>query len=81
MSGHKISHDRVNCIGCGSCAAMDSKCWRMNVDGKADLIECIERDEWEYKDRESKDMALDMECAYSCPVNVIHVSKDDEKLI
>ena len=78
---HKISHDRVNGIGCGSCAAMNPKCWRMNVDGKADLMKSTEIDGWEHKERDQADMTMDMECAYSCPVNVIHVSKDEKKLI
>jgi ferredoxin len=34
-----ISHKRNDCIGCGSCAAICPKNWKMNnEDGKSDLI-------------------------------------------
>ncbi|MBS3136383.1 ferredoxin [Candidatus Woesearchaeota archaeon] len=65
----KIEHDRENCIGCTSCAAIHPKSWKMNEDGKADFI------------GEEDNFELDMEAAQSCPVNVIHVIKKDKKLI
>lgn len=78
----EILHNRPDCIGCGACAAIFPDTWKMNQDGKADVIGSDLDDKgWEHKNFEEKDFELNMECAQSCPVNVIHIKKDDEELI
>lgn len=75
---YTIKHDREECTGCESCVKLASKYWEMNRDGKSDLKNChqnqrvIESDE---------DFEENMNAAYSCPVNVIHIRKDEKDLI
>ena len=82
QSNLKIVHDRVNCIGCAACYCINPKEWKMNHDGKSDLIGSIDLDDGnQVKEISQEDKEINMECAYSCPVNVIHIIEDDEKLI
>ena len=37
MANYKLQHNRPDCIGCGSCAAVCPDFWEMNDDGKADI--------------------------------------------
>ena len=81
---YKVEHNRPDCIGCGACAAIFPQFWRMARDGKADVVDSILREDgWEEKQFEEKEFELNMECAESCPVNVIHIKKTDidEQLI
>ncbi|MBT4334445.1 ferredoxin [archaeon] len=77
MAKYKIIHDREGCIGCGACASLDPNNWEMSSeDGKANLLENTENEkELEENFDQSK------EVAESCPVNVIHIEKDNEKII
>ena len=82
----KIDHDRPGCIGCCACAAIAPDFWVMEKDGKSSVIgskHIIENDDIkrEEKDIEEKDFAVNKEAAESCPVNVIHILKDEEKII
>ena len=74
-------HERESCIGCGACAAIDPKNWRMNKDGKSDLLYSERINTDEKKEFDEKDLEKNKEVAECCPVNVIHVYKDDKKLI
>jgi len=81
---YQIQHDRVNCIGCGACAAVAPDFWAMNEDGKSDIVGSVKRDdEFGKLDIEEKDFAVNKESADSCPVNVIHIinKKTGEKII
>jgi ferredoxin len=75
----KIIHDRPVCIGCGSCAAVAPKFWKMHEDGKADLIgaENVGTDQI----RILEDLEDNMDAAECCPVNCIHIFENDEKKI
>jgi len=75
---YTIKHDREECIGCDSCAQMAPKYWEMNRDGKSDLLKSDENQKIIETD---EDFELNMETAYSCPVNVIHIRKDEKDLI
>jgi len=82
QSNLKIVHVRKNCIGCAACYCINPKEWRMNADGKSDLIGSKDLDDGnQVKEIKPEDKDINMECAYSCPVNVIHIIEDDEKLI
>ena len=74
-------HKRKECIGCGACASMDSENWRMNEDGKSDLLESEKKGDDRKKEFDEKDLEKNKEVAECCPVNVIHVYKDNKKLI
>ena len=75
---YKITHNKEGCIGCGACVAMDETNWEMNDDGKAELRDSGKLEEKEFLE---KDLGKHKETAEACPVNVIHVYKDNEKLI
>ncbi|MCK5107484.1 MAG: ferredoxin [Nanoarchaeota archaeon] len=74
---YKITHDKEGCIGCGACAAIDEKNWEMDDEGKSKLVG-TDKEEKEFPESE---LASHKETAEACPVNVIHVYKDDEKLV
>lgn len=69
----KIILDREKCIGCGSCAAICSKFFKMSEDGKAALIKGVldKKDGSESLNIDSVDCAPD--ASDSCPVQVIHI--------
>ncbi|MFH1780227.1 MAG: ferredoxin [Candidatus Micrarchaeota archaeon] len=78
----KIEHDRPNCIGCGACVAVCPKYWLMHDDGKSSIVGATTRsDEWEELEVPDADSDCNMQAAKSCPVNVIHVTKNNEKLV
>tara|TARA_Y100000310_G_C20433283_1_gene692513 strand:- start:524 stop:766 length:243 start_codon:yes stop_codon:yes gene_type:complete len=76
-----IKHDRDGCIGCGACAAIDPENWTMNEDGKSDLKDNKKVDNQQQKIIDENDLTKHIETAESCPVNVIHVYKEDKKII
>ena len=77
--GFKILHDRPTCIGCGSCAAINEKFWKMNDDGKADLVNSEKVGEHEHL--ELDDLEDNMDAAECCPVNCIHIYEEGKKKI
>ncbi len=80
---YKIIHDRDTCIGCSACASVCPKYWVMDSDGKSDIVSSKKtgNGEEEILDNLSEDFEDNMEAAESCPVNCIHIFKDDKKLI
>ncbi len=82
MANCKFIHDREGCIGCGACASLNPEDWKMSSeDGKANLIESKDIGGQFEKDFEEKNLKTNKEVAESCPVNVIHIEKDNEKII
>ena len=76
----KIIHNRKKCTGCKSCTQIDENNWRMSSDAKSELLDekkrrCSER----VLNDEEYEKSLD--CAYSCRVNIIHIVKDNKKII
>ncbi len=76
MSPLKIIHQRANCIGCNTCAAIAPQTWVMDEkDGKANLVggktkgKVVVGDIFDC-DEEANRMAAD-----ACPVRIIKVSK------
>ena len=74
-----IIHERDLCTGCHACVDIDRKHWRMDPDAKATLL---------HKHTPCSEVAIEegdfdtaCECAYSCPVNCIHVVKDGKKIV
>ena len=78
---YKIIHERQECIACSACARMDSKNWRMNSDGKADLLQVKDKEAYPLVKDLEEGFELSLEVAQSCPVNVIHIEKDGSRLI
>ncbi|RLE39018.1 ferredoxin [Candidatus Woesearchaeota archaeon] len=67
---YKIEHDVPTCIGCGSCAAICPENWVM----EGNKARCIKTDIGE-------NLSCNMEAAKNCPVNCIHITEDDKKVI
>lgn len=70
-----VRYDREGCIGAAACVGMDPKDWVINdKDGKADLIEGIDKDDglWE-KEIDESELGDMMSAAKGCPVVVIHI--------
>lgn len=72
----RITHHRINCIGCGYCCEVAPYRWRMNEkDGKSDLVSAKGK-----KGIYSLVVAVDelednKEAEALCPVNIIRVEK------
>ncbi len=80
----KVEHDRENCIGCGACYALFPEGWEMAEDGKSNLIggEKRESDGWFEKELTSEeDIQKHKAAAEGCPVNVIHLTLNGERVI
>ena len=81
---YKVQHDRANCIGCGACAAVAPNLWKMNDDGKSDIVGGKKvNDDLQELDIDEKDFQINKESADSCPVNAIHIieKKTGKKII
>ena len=79
---YKLQHDKANCIGCGACEAVAGDFFEMKEDGKSQVKggKKLDNDQYEL-DFEEKDFKAIKDAADSCPVNVIHINKDGEKII
>jgi len=64
----KITIDQENCIGCGSCVALAPETFKMNDDGKSEVI-----------DQKGNSDEEILTAAKSCPVSVIHITDDEGK--
>lgn len=70
-----ICHKRNDCIGCGSCALLAPKSWKMNPDdGKSDLADA----EWKGDDFmvstiDPSEYEENKKAADACPVDIIRI--------
>jgi len=83
MAKYRVTLNRGTCIGAGSCVQAFEKRFKMNDDGKVDIVGGQKlpdkKQEIEIDEHEIDQM---MEAAQSCPVNAIHIQdKNGEKLI
>lgn len=77
----KLQHNKTDCIGCGACEAVAGDFFEMKDDGKVQLKNSKENNGvWECN-IEEKDFQTAKDAADSCPVNVIHIIKDEDKII
>ena len=83
MPQFTIVLDREKCIGSASCQALAPGFWKLDKDGKINLIQGVQKkDDIQERAIEQKDFKLAMESAQACPVNAIHIiKKTGEKLI
>jgi ferredoxin len=81
----KIIHDRGNCIGCTACANLCPKFWELSgQDGLADIVDGEKKEDGSMELAiDEKDFECNMEAAEGCPVNVIHITNQEngEELI
>ena len=69
----KIIHEREQCIGCGSCAAVCPKYWEMADDGKSKLKGSSSKSA--NYELEVKEAECNQEAADTCPVQCIVIKK------
>ena len=77
-----IIHERSECTGCRSCHDLDPERWHMKRDGTSHLLGSSRNEEYEeilYCPPETFERSL--EVAQSCPVNVIHIVRDNKRLL
>ena len=75
MAKFKIVYDRDACIGAAACAAVDPNKFKMNTDGKADLLKSKDDGKgiWVLEVDELGDV---QEAADACPVDAIKIEKN-----
>lgn len=71
-----LIQEHFKCIGCGACAAIEPTDWEMQGD-KAVIIDS-DKFENEIYEKKLDDLRQNEDAAAACPVNCIHIKKDDE---
>lgn len=79
MAKYKITHKKSECIGCGSCAAICEKYFKMNDEGVAELIGHTKEGDLEVLETDDIDEAVD--AAECCPVECIEIYEDGKKIV
>lgn len=80
MPALKVIHFKKDCISCGACAAIAPQFWELEPSGLAQLKGAKEvGDHWELPIKE-EDKAAHQEAADVCPVNIIHVKENEERM-
>lgn len=71
----KIIHEREKCIGCGACAAVCPKYWKMQEDGKVKILGSKVNPKTGNCELEVEKIECNQEAADACPVNIIYIKK------
>ena len=71
----KIIHEREKCIGCGTCAAICSKYWKIAEDGKFDLAGSKVDPKTKNFELKIEKAGCNQEAVDGCPVQCIHIEK------
>jgi ferredoxin len=71
----KIIHDKVNCIGCGACAAICPKFWEMGDDGLAHLKGSDESSGKQTLEISEENKKENQDAADVCPVQIITIEE------
>ncbi len=69
----KIILEREKCIGCGSCAALCPKYFKMGGDGKSMPKNSTKDQKTNNFEAEIKEILCAQEAADACPVQIIHI--------
>mgnify|MGYP001994237785 CR=1 FL=1 len=79
MEPTKVQHFKKDCIACGACAAIAPEFWEMDEEGYADLKGSeLHGDHYQLKLKSLEEKTINQEAADVCPVQIIHVVKDDD---
>ncbi|MDP3734208.1 MAG: ferredoxin [Nanoarchaeota archaeon] len=79
MTIHTIIHFKKKCISCGACVAISPEFWEMDEQGLAELKGSEEKeDHQELLVTDEETRRINQEAADVCPVNIIHVKKEEE---
>ncbi len=75
----KISQQRNNCIGCGSCVMYAKNTWSMNdADGKADLKNSIKKGDVFVAEVDIDELEENQNAAKSCPMQIIKIDNNQK---
>ncbi|MFH8080939.1 MAG: ferredoxin [Candidatus Aenigmatarchaeota archaeon] len=84
MGKYKIVYERDACIGAAACVAIAPMMWSLDKENKAVLKdgEKVNNNVFE-REIDEKDLEINLEAAYACPVNAIHIVEKEsgKKLI
>ena len=71
-----IAHKRDDCVGCGSCALICPRRWRMNsADGKSDLVGGVRKGDFVVAQIDETELEDNRRAAEACPVGIIRLSQ------
>ncbi|QQS61591.1 MAG: ferredoxin [Candidatus Moraniibacteriota bacterium] len=71
-----FTQKRSDCVGCGTCAQIDSKKFSMNKeDGKADLLGSKRKGEYSLLELDEFEKEKAKKCSKSCPVGIIRLEE------
>lgn len=73
MKKYKVTYERSNCIGAGTCVAVFEQSWTLNDDGKADLKDSVKKGDVFERIIDETELPKMLESAQVCPVTVIHI--------
>ena len=74
MAKYTLQQKHEECIGCGACVSVCEKFWKMNPEGKADLIGGKKgKSGFFEREVDEKDLKCNKEAADICPVTIIHI--------
>ncbi len=76
----KIIQKHNECIGCGSCAVLCFKYWKMGEDGKAHLKGSKINPRTQEQGLEIKEIECNQEVVDSCPTQCINIIKSKIKI-
>ena len=68
----KIVIENEKCIGCGSCAALCDKYFKLGDNGKSQLLDSEKNAEGNYE-LEVEEIGCARQAADGCPVQIIHI--------
>ena len=72
----KIVHYRRDCIGCNVCVELAPSLWKISsVDGKADLLDSLDKNGVFVRNLDSLDLSSAELCVRDCPMRIIRVEK------
>ena len=71
----KIILEREKCIGCGSCALICPKHFKMEEDGKSHLIDSETNPNTKNQELDLKNLDCIEDASSSCPVGIIKIKK------
>jgi ferredoxin len=76
MARYKVEFDRKGCIGAETCAIIHEKGYKMNKDGKADLLGGAPNGQEGHFELvvEEPDLPLHKQAAEGCPAEVIRIT-------
>ncbi|PIR04016.1 MAG: hypothetical protein COV59_02420 [Candidatus Magasanikbacteria bacterium CG11_big_fil_rev_8_21_14_0_20_39_34] len=79
----KVTHDKGECIGCGSCTLYAEHYFEIDKedDAKAHLIRSTQKGNMEILDIEDFEMEVNIDAARGCPMSCIKVLGDDGRIL